>query len=80
MTIEHSPLMNAFISIWFETSVDSMLRFETMLDFFRGEWHTSNVIDDNIVLSGRLNSAVSEEEMVEEIKPLLEAAIRSGKI
>ena len=81
MKIQHSPLMNEFISFWFETLVDVQLRYETMLDFYRGEWNTITTIDDKaIVLNGTLNSSLSEDGMIEEIKPIIDAAIRAGKI
>jgi hypothetical protein len=81
MKIEHSTLMNEFISFWIETSVDSNMRYETFLDFFRCEWYTVATSDDQkIVLRGKLNSALSEDDMIKEIKPIIEAAITSGTI
>ena len=81
MKIEHSPLMNEFISFWIETRVDGNIRYETMLDFMRAEWCTTTTFDDkNIVLRGNLNSALSEDDMIEEIKPIIESAIQSGQI
>lgn len=81
MKIEHSPLMNEFISFWFETRVDDEVRCETMLDFMRCEWYTTAKFDgDKVVLKGELNSNLSEDDMVEEIKPLVESAIHSGQI
>lgn len=81
MKIEHSPLMNEFISFWIETRIDGELRYETMLDFLRGEWCTTTTFDEkNIVLSGNLNSSLSEDDMVAEIKPIIESAILAGKI
>ena len=79
MKIEHSPVMNEFISFWIETRVDGNLRCETMLDFMRCEWYTTNTLDD-VVLKGDLDAALSEDGMVENIKPIIEAAITSGKI
>ena len=81
MKIEHSPLMNEFISFWFETRVDDELRYETMLDFMRCKWFTTTKFDDdNFVLEGKLNSRLSEDDMIEEVKPLIESAIQSGQI
>lgn len=81
MKIEHSPLMNEFISFWIETCVDGALRYETFLDFMRSEWYTVATTDDqNIILRGKLNSALSEDDMIEEIKPIIDSAIASGTI
>jgi hypothetical protein len=80
MTIDHSPLHNQFVSFWFETSVDGKVQFETMLNFLWCEWHTSRVMDDEVVLTGQLNRLLAEDEMIEEIKPILETAIVSGTI
>lgn len=81
MKIEHSTLMNQFLSFWIETRVDGNLRYETFLDFFRSEWYTVTTCDEqNIVLTGELNSALSEEDMFEEIKPIIDSAIESGAI
>ena len=81
MKIEHSPLMNEFISFWIETHVDGNLTYETMLDFMRSEWYTTKLNEEkSIVLEGKLNSELSEDEMVQEIKPIIERSIKSGKI
>lgn len=81
MKIEHSPLKSEFISFWIETSVDGNMRYETFLDFYRCEWYTVATSDDqNIVLRGKLNSALSEDDMIEEIKPIIDGAITSGTI
>jgi hypothetical protein len=40
MRVEHTPLLNEFISFWFETHVDGDLRYETFVDFFQHEWYT----------------------------------------
>jgi len=80
MKIEHSPLLNDFLTFWFETRVDDIQRYETMLDFMRHQWYTTKRPDHDIVLSGELSSEVSEDQMIEEIKPILESAIRDGSI
>jgi hypothetical protein len=73
--------MNEFISFWIETRVDGELRYETMLDFMRAEWSTTTTFGEkNVVLRGHLNSALSEDEMIEEIKPIIASAIQSGNI
>ena len=73
--------MNEFISFWIETCVDGTLRYETFLDFMRFEWYTVATSDDqNIILRGKLNSALSEDDMIEEIKPIIDSAIASGTI
>ena len=81
MKIEHSPLMNEFISFWIETSVDGDVRYETMIDFMQLKWRTSTTPDsERIILSGNLSSALSEDDMIEDIKPIIEIAIQNGKI
>lgn len=81
MRVEHTPLLNEFISFWFETHVDGELRYETFLDFYRYEWHTCTAGDGGaIVLRGELDSSMSDDAMVVDIKPKVEAAIREGRI
>lgn len=81
MKIEHSPLMNEFISFWIETRVNGELRYETMLDFMRAEWHTNTIFGEkDIVLRGNLDAGLSENDMIEAIKPIVESAICAGRI
>ena len=81
MKVEHSSLMNEFISFWIETYVDGNPTYETMLDFMKSEWYTIKLNEEkSIVLEGELNSKLSEDEMIEEIKPIIELSIKSGKI
>ena len=81
MNIEHSPLLNEFISFWFETRVDGELKYETMLDFTHFEWRTSKAVDErHIVLRGKLDSTLTEDEMVEQIKPSINSAILAQTI
>ena len=81
MKIEHSPLKNEFISFWIETHVDGVLRYETMIDFMRCAWCTTHALHDQpILLQGDLDTSLSEDEMVEAIKPVLESAIQSGEL
>lgn len=73
--------MNEFISFWIETHVDGNLEYETTLDFMRSEWHTIKLNEEkSIVLEGKLNPELSENEMIQEIKPIIELSIESGKI
>lgn len=79
MKIEHSELMNEFISFWFETKVENEIEFETHIDFMRLEWTTwkTNRVGEihQSLVSGTLDSSLSEDEMVERIKPIVTAAI-----
>jgi hypothetical protein len=81
MQVEHTPLLNEFISFWFETHVDGSLRYETFIDFSRCEWYTCTAGEAGaIVLRGELDSSMSEDAVVADIKPKVEAAIRGGRI
>lgn len=81
MRVEHTPLLNEFISFWFETHVDGEPRYATFIDFYRCEWHTCNTGEGGaIVLRGELDSSMSEDAMVVDIQPKVEAAIRNGRI
>jgi hypothetical protein len=81
MRVEHTALLNEFISFWFETHVDGVLRYETFIDFQRCEWYTCTAGEAGaIVLRGELDSSMSEYEMVLDIKPKVEAAIRDVRI
>ena len=72
--------MNEFISFWFETTVDGVVRYETHLDFMREEWstwdHESLGAERQSLVSGALDSRLSEDAMVEAIKPIVTKAIR----
>jgi hypothetical protein len=77
----HSPLLNEFISFWFETFVDGELRYETFVDYLRNEWFTCPAgVDGKILLRGRFVSSLADDEVPDHIKPEIEFAIRSGHI
>ena len=81
MKIEHSSLKNEFISFWFETHVDGVLCYETIVDFMKHSWCTTRATDGQpILLRGELDSSLSDEQMVESIKPKLDAAVMSGQL
>ena len=80
MTITHSSLFNDFLSFWFDTFVDGEHRFETVIDFHKREWYFCQVGVQPCLFHGRLEgpSETIEEEKasVENVKPIIEAAIR----
>jgi hypothetical protein len=81
MRIEHSSLMNEFISFWFETFVDGELRYETFVDYMGSEWYTCPAgVDDQILLRGDFSSSLPDDAVPDSIKPKIEAAIRDGRI
>lgn len=81
MEIEHSPLMNEFISFWFETKVNGQLKYETLLDFLGDEWQvTDSTYDSPILLRGPLDPRHTELQMYEDAKAKVEQAIVNGII
>jgi hypothetical protein len=81
MQIEHSQLLNEFISWWFETRIDGELRYETILNFFpAGDWYTCPAGEETILLRGKLDLMRSDDEMVSDARLQVEAAIIAGRI
>jgi hypothetical protein len=79
--IEHSPLMNDFISFWFETFVDGILQFETFMDCLNCEWYTCQTGHiQEVLLRGRFSASLPDNVVPDSIKPEVEAAIRDGRI
>lgn len=68
MKIENSELLNDFLSFWFETRVDGILRFETLLDYHNMQWQTRELEESNkIIASGKIaRSSNQDEEKSEE--------------
>ena len=80
MRIEHSKLMNEFISFWFETRVEGVLKYETILDFMRSEWYTCRPNEDSILLRGTWKPGTPDDQVVDYVSPLVESAIESGRL
>lgn len=81
MQIEHTPLLNEFISFWFETHVDGEPRYKTFVDFLRYEWYSCLAGEGGtILLRGNLDRSLPEADMIDGIKPKVEAAIRDQRI
>ncbi len=80
MHIEHSKLRNEFISFWFETRVEGVLRYETFLDFTRHEWHTCLPDEDAILLRGTWPPGTPDAKVIAFVSPFVESAIQSGRI
>ncbi len=79
MQIDHTALDDKTTS--FKTSVDGQAKFETFLDFMNTEWYTCAVGDDSkILLEGRIDPSIPEDQMVEAIKPSIDEAIGAGKL
>ncbi len=70
MKIEHSVLMNEFISFWFETRIDGVLKYETSLDYLEMEWETKEINQPNsVICSGQINKTKGQEdERIEEAR------------
>jgi len=81
MRIEHSRLFDEFVSFWFETRVDEVLRYETYVDFLRNEWYTTKAGEArSILLRGQLDLGLSGDEIVEMIRPFIDMAIKGRSI
>jgi hypothetical protein len=81
MQIEHSQLLNDFLSFWFETRIDGVLRFETILNCFPAEeWYTCPAGEGTVLLRGDIDSALPDAEALRMIKLEVEQAITTGRI
>ncbi len=81
MRIEHSSLLNEFISFSFETYVDGVLRHETFVDYRRNEWYTCPAgVDGQLLLRGQFDASLPDDAVPNSIKPTIEAAIVEGRI
>jgi hypothetical protein len=80
MRVEHSPLMNEFISFWIETSVDGLHRFDTYIDFLGREWHSCPAGSSSKLIGGTYESSLSEDAAVEFVKTQLNDALSAGRI
>ena len=68
MKIEHSPVLNDFLTFYFETSVDGEKLYETVLDYTQMRWETRSISNsEEIMLSGAINPSKDQvEEKTEE--------------
>jgi hypothetical protein len=80
MNIEHSMLMNEFISFWFETRVEGALRYETYLNFHCYEWYTCKPGEDSVLLRGKWDAKLSDDRIIDYVAPFVTSAIESGRI
>ena len=78
--IEHSKMLNEFISFWFETRVDGVLKYETFLDLLSCEWRTYRPNENALLLSGTWKKDTPDDQIVASISPSVESAIRAAKI
>jgi len=72
--------LNEFISFWFETRVDDVLKYETTLDIPNYEWCVCKTGEQATLLEGKWDSNLSEDKIIDSIAPLVEAAIKEGRI
>ena len=81
MTVKHSILKNESVSFFFETFVNSELRYETFVDFDRNEWCTYPAgVDSTVLLRGQCALPAAGNAILDGIKLNLKAAIESGHI
>jgi hypothetical protein len=81
LTVKHSTLKNERISYFFETFVNSELRYETFVDFHRNEWYTYPAgPDSTVLLHGQFAACTSDGSVLERIKLDVMCAIESGRI
>jgi hypothetical protein len=80
MRVEHSALLNGFISFWFETKVDGILNYETVLDFSSRHWYVRSPDQNAILLEGQWQEGLADDQVVTHVAPLVESAIKSGRL
>jgi hypothetical protein len=74
-------LKNESVSFFFETFVNSELRYETFVDFHRNEWCTYPAgVDSTVLMRGQFASPVAGNLVLDGIKRNIKAAIESGHI
>jgi hypothetical protein len=76
MHVEHSPLLNEFISFWFETRVDDVHRF----DWLGREWYTCAAVEGPILIRGNYDPSLSDDATVEFVKAQLDEALAAGRL
>ena len=72
MKIEHSDLLNEFISFWFETRINGKLCYETFLDYNEMTWKTRDIKNPECyVLAGKLEDPSNEQAEEKKVKELV---------
>ena len=77
MRVEHSETLSDFPSLWFETRVDGVHRFDTLFDVNNLEWYTCSAGDGPILIRGNYPSNDTAEDFV---KRQVEEALAAGRI
>jgi hypothetical protein len=77
MRIDHSETLSDFPSLWFETQIDSVHRFDTFFNVTTLEWYTCPAGRHSILLCGSYPSNATAEQHV---KNQLDDAIAAGRI
>ena len=64
MIVEHSPLLNEFVSFWIETRVDGVHRYDTFISFLSHEWHLCQSGGGTTLAQGTFAPNLSEDEII----------------
>src|SRR4051794_19666031 len=65
MRIEHSETLSDFPSLWIETRVDGVHRFDTFFEVIGQEWYRCAAGDGPVLIRGKYPSNKTAEEFVE---------------
>ncbi len=77
MHVEHSESLSDFPSLWIETRVDGVHRYDTFFNVIALEWYTCPAGDGPTLIRGKYPSNIGAEEFV---KKQLDEALAAGRI
>lgn len=80
MKVQHSRLLNEFVSFWFETSIDGEVKFDTHLDILSATWHVCEHNRHQILISGSWPKGLRDHQIVRRVSADIDAAIATGAI
>jgi hypothetical protein len=77
MRVEHTETLSDFPSLWIETRVNGVHRFDTFFNVIALEWYTCAVGDGPVLIRGKYPSNATAEEFV---KNQVDEALAAGRI
>lgn len=77
MRVEHSETLSDFPSLWIETRVDGVHRFDTFFNALSMEWYTCAAGDGPVLIRGEYPCNHTAEQFV---KKQVDDALAAGRI